>query len=163
VLERHGQGADVGGEGDRLQEREQRVKLYTSRWQNRDLEKLDVVAVGISRGAPKFRLRYRYRRLMELAPDGWMLSIEDDARFEKVYRVKLERIGVEKIAALLRSLSDEEGGRPLALLCYEANPAECHRSMFSRWWRERTGQRVEELDSWPAGQKQRGPAQDTLF
>lgn len=139
------------------------MKLYTSRWQNRALETLDVVPVGISRGTPKFPVRYRYRRLIELAPDGWMLGIEDDELFEWAYRAKLDRLGADRLARLLRGLSDEEGGKPLALLCYKADPAECHRGMFARWWRERTGQRVEELDSWPAGQNRRGSAQDTLF
>lgn len=121
------------------------MRLYTSRWSNRTLESSDVVAVGISRGTPRFRVGYRYRRLMDLAPDGWMLGIEDDARFERCYRRKLDRLGVEKVAGLLRAISDEEGGADLCLLCFEADPAECHRSMFSSWWTAKTGEAVEEL------------------
>ncbi len=123
------------------------MRLYTSRWQNRDLEKLDVVPVGISRGTPRFPVRYRYRRLPDLYPDGWMFGIEDDARFNEAYRKKLDRLGVDRIAEGLARISREEGGADLALLCYEADPARCHRSAFAAWWRERTGQEVPELQS----------------
>jgi hypothetical protein len=61
------------------------LRLYTSRWQNRALEKLDVVPVGISRGTPRFPVGYRYRRLPDLYPDRWMFGIEDDARFNEAY------------------------------------------------------------------------------
>lgn len=121
------------------------MRLYTSRWQNRTLESSDVVAVGISRGAPRFRVGYRYRRLPDLYPDGWMFGIEDDARFEKVYVAKLDRLGVDRIMEGLGKISDKEGGADLALLCYEADPAQCHRSMFARWWESETGEVVEEL------------------
>ena len=123
------------------------VELFTSRWQNRALETAPVVAVGISRGSPKFRVGYRYGRLPDLYPDGWMLGVEDDARFEKVYRAKLDGLGVDRIAAQLVGISAEEGGRPLCLLCYEADPARCHRSAFARWWFEQTGQKVPELQN----------------
>lgn len=122
------------------------VELFTSRWQNRALETAPVVAVGISRGVPKFRVGYRYRRLPDLYPDGWMLSIEDDDRFNEAYRRKLDRVGVNRITAALERISREEGGRALALLCYEADPGQCHRSAFAAWWEERTGQPVEELN-----------------
>jgi hypothetical protein len=123
------------------------VKLYTSRWQNRNLEKLDVVPVGISVAVPRFLVRYRYRRLAELQPDPWMLSIKDDASFERCYRRKLDRLGVEQIGALLQQIANEEGGKPICLLCYENVWAGqvCHRRMFARWFEQRTGIVVEEL------------------
>lgn len=138
------------------------MKLWTSRWANRDLARLDVVAVGISRGVPKFPVRYRYRRLPDLYPDGWMLGIKDDAQFNEAYRRKLERIGVERIAAGLQRLSDEEGGSDLALLCFEADPARCHRGQFADWWTQQTGEVVPELD---CGQSHSSsaPVQDALW
>lgn len=161
------------------------MRLFTSRWQNRALEKLDVVAVGISRGVPKFRVGYRYRRLPDLYPDGWMFGIEDDARFNEAYRKKLDRLGVDRIAEGLARISREEGGTALALLCYEADVECCHRGTFSQWWEERTGQQIPELgqlcsqshkgpdaqtgasveepDCWPTGQDSLRPAQPRLF
>lgn len=139
------------------------MRLYTSRWQNRDLEKMDVVPVGISRGTPKFPVRYRYRRLPDLYPDGWMFGIEDDARFNDAYRKKLDRIGVDRIAAQLERISREEGGRPLVLLCYEADPGQCHRSAFARWWFEQTGEVVEELAQNSVQSRKGQDAQGRLF
>lgn len=139
------------------------VELFVSRWQNRALETAPVVAVGISRGAPRFRVGYRYRRLPDLYPDGWMLSIEDDERFNEVYRAKLDRIGVDRIAAQLARISDEEGGKPLVLLCYEADPAECHRSVFSSWWAEQTGQELPEMDRGCDQSRNPQPTQDALW
>src|SRR5215207_238823 len=120
------------------------VRLYTSRWANGELAWLPVVPVGISRGVPKFPVQYAYRRLPDLYPDGWMFGIKDDARFNEAYRKKLDRLGVERIAAQLERIS-EEGRRPLVLLCFEADVADCHRGQFARWWEERTGQQVPEL------------------
>jgi hypothetical protein len=151
--------------GVRVPEAEQAgvLRLYTSRWQNRDLEKLDVVPVGISRGTPRFPVSYRYRRLPDLYPDGWMFGIEDDARFNEAYCKKLDRIGVDRIAAQLERISREEGGGDLALLCYEADPARCHRSAFSSWWFEQTGQRVEELAQNSVQSRKGQDAQEPLF
>ena len=127
------------------------VELYTSRWQNRALETAPVAAVGISRGAPKFRVGYRYRRLPDLYPDGWMFGIKDDDRFNEAYRRKMDTLGVDRIAAQLARISQEEDGQPLCLLCYEADPARCHRSVLAAWWTEQTGQVIEELHrcGWP--------------
>ena len=126
------------------------MKLYTSRWQNRALETAPVVAVGISRGTPRFRVGYRYRTMPDLYPDGWMFGIEDDAKFEEVYVKKLERLGVDRIMEGLTKISVEEGGKDLCLLCFEdlTKPGEvCHRRMFADWWTERTGKDVPELES----------------
>ena len=138
------------------------MKLYTSRWQNRALETAPVVAVGISRGTPRFPVRYRYRRLPDLYPDGWMFGIEDDARFNEAYRKKLDRLGADRIAEGLARISREEGGADLALLCYEADPGQCHRSAFAAWWFQQTGEVVEELE--PCGRSRKGQdAQGRLF
>ena len=134
-----------------------------SRWQNRALETAPVVAVGISRGVPKFRVGYCYRRLPELYPDGWMFGIEDDVQFNEAYRRKLIRLGVDRIVAQIAKISAEEGGKALALLCYEADPARGHRSAFSSWWFEQTGQRVEELQSCGPSRSSWGVAQERLF
>jgi hypothetical protein len=144
------------------QEEEGRLRLYTSRWQNRALEKLNVVPVGISRGTPRFPVRYRYRRLPDLYPDGWMFGIEDDARFNEAYRKKLDRIGADRIAEGLSRIPREEGGADLALLCYEADPGQCHRGTFAAWWFEQTGEVVEELQSCGSS-RQRQDLQEPLF
>ena len=81
--------------------------------------------------------------LRELAPYG-AFHIEDDEAFEQVYRDRLDRAGVDRIEARLRAIAEQRPGVPLALCCFERDPADCHRSSFARWWLERTGERVPE-------------------
>ena len=52
-------------------------KLFTSRWANRDLAHLACQPVGISRGAPRFPVPYRYKMARELAPSRQAFGIED--------------------------------------------------------------------------------------
>jgi hypothetical protein len=120
-------------------------KLYTSYWSCPILRHTDAVKVSISRGVPRWPLPFRYRVARLLAPSRATFALEDDVDFEESYVAGLEEIGVEKIGDLLRRLSDEGGGQALVLLCHERDPAECHRSMFARWWQQQTGQVVEEL------------------
>jgi hypothetical protein len=121
------------------------VELFTSRWQNRDLAHLDCTPLGISRGLPRWKLPYRYRMMRSLAPSREAFAIEDAAEFERVYVAGLEEIGVERIVAEIGRISAEEGGRPLALLCYEEDPSQCHRGAFARWFCKKTGYRIREL------------------
>ena len=138
--------------------------LFTSYWSNPALRHTDAVKVSISRGQPKWTVGFEYRRAMLLAPSRQTFDLEDDADFEAAYLAELEEIGVQKITDLLKKISDEEGGRDLALLCYEADPADCHRSMFAHWWFEQTGQVVEELQRCGSSQaKPRRAAQERLF
>jgi hypothetical protein len=37
-------------------------------------------------------------------------------------------------------------GKPLALLCFERDRKDCHRSAFAEWWEQQTGENVTELD-----------------
>ncbi len=121
-------------------------ELYTSRWQNGELRKLPVLPVGISRGVPKFRLGYRYRRLMELAPSQETFAIEDREEFERAYRQGLEQIGLETIMRKLERISREAGGLPLALLCFERVDEFCHRHVLRDFLTER-GVEIRELET----------------
>ena len=115
------------------------MEIYTSRWANKELAHLDVVPIGISRGVPRWPLPYRYKLLRLLGPSRETFVLQDLKKFEQAYLTGLEEIGAEKIARALRKISDEHGGRPLALLCYENIHAgeTCHRRMFADWWKER--------------------------
>ena len=124
------------------------MEIYTSRWANKELAHLDVVPVGISRGVPRWPLPYRYKLLRLLAPSRETFELRDLQEFEQAYLAALEEIGVKKIARALQKISDEHGGRSLALLCYENILAgeTCHRRMFADWWKQQTTQEVPELD-----------------
>ena len=138
------------------------MELFTSRWANRDLAHLDVTPVGISRGVPRWRLPYRYKKLPMLAPSREAFRIEDPKEFERVYRTELEEIGAERITQALRVISQEHGGKPLVCLCWERSGEFCHRRVWADWWLEQTGQRVPELEA-NAVVEQHKPAQKTLF
>jgi hypothetical protein len=158
-LRRHRQGAGV-----RLPEAPEEagvLRLCTSRWANRELSRLPVVPVGISRGTPRFPVPYRYRLARVLAPSRKTFALRDDAAFEKSYLVDLEGIGVDRIGAVLGKIGDEEGGEALALLCFEDVHAGqvCHRRMFAAWWEQRTGQEVPELQ-FSVSSRNRPGAQD---
>jgi hypothetical protein len=120
-------------------------RMLTSYWSNRALADVDAVKVSISRGQPEWPVGFRYRRAMLLAPSRETFALKDDGAFEASYLAGLEEIGVERIAELLAKIRAEEGSRPLVLLCFEADPLDCHRATFARWWAARTGQEVKEL------------------
>jgi hypothetical protein len=125
------------------------MKLYTSRYGNENIEKSDVVPVGITLGKPKQPLRYQVAAyLRDLAPDGHMFQIYDRTEFTPLFFRKLDSIGVNSIKRQLDQVSRRHGGKDIVLLCYEdvRKPGEwCHRLVFAEWWEARTGERIEEF------------------
>ena len=113
----------------------------------------DVLPVRISRGVPRFWPEAaRFPTVPELTPDGWMLGIKDDDRFDGAYRAKLHRIGFERIEQALGDLLIAYC-RPLVLCCFEPAegdraPHNCHRGPegFGGWWMSQGGAPVPE---WP--------------
>jgi hypothetical protein len=139
-------------------------QIFTRYWSNRALAEVDAVKVSISWGQPKWSVGFRYRRAALLAPSRETFALGDDAAFEASYLADLEEIGVDRIANELKKISAEEDSRPLVLLCFEANPADCHRAIFARWWAAKTGQVTKELGRGcgPSRFSQKG-AQGRLF
>ena len=120
------------------------IQLFTSRWANRELAHLACQPVGISRGNPRWPLPFTYRRLIELAPSREAFGLEDRDAFDAAYRAQLDALGIEPIMGKLEKISRESGGLPPVLLCFEADPADCHRGIAARWIRER-GVEIREL------------------
>lgn len=124
------------------------VQVFTASWsalhRAAKAGTLDVEPVRISRGGPRFWPEAReFPAISELMPEGWVLGLRDDPFFE-AYREKLDRISVEAITAALDAIP---GGK-LALACFEADPAACHRGPrgFAGYWFEKTGVRIEEWE-----------------
>lgn len=142
------------------------MRLFTSRYSNQaGIIRSGAVPVGITLGRPKFPLKYEPVYLRQLAPDGSMFHLNEREEFEPKYRQKLDRIGIHEIRETLREISRQNGGRDLVLLCYEnvTKPGEwCHRQVFADWFREQTGEVVEELEESRHEQIDR-PSQGTLF
>jgi hypothetical protein len=103
--------------------------------------------VAISRGVPRWPLPYEYRTLRMLAPSREVFAIEDAEAFEQAYRKQLDDLGAEEITSGLSRLSDEHGGTPLVLLCWERleRGEYCHRRAFASWYEEQTGIEIPEL------------------
>ena len=96
-------------------------------------------------GAPRWNVGYRLDGEMpDLMPFG--LKGEAFEVFKRAYVSRLEKVGFEKIKAHLKQL--QKDGKDVVLLCYEdiRKPETwCHRTMFADWWKERTGEAIEEL------------------
>jgi hypothetical protein len=120
--------------------------LYTSRWSSPLLKDAQCVPLQTSRGAPRWKLPYRYRRAMWLAPDDetWMLRGEQEG-FKPSYLCQLEEIGAEEIVARLAEISN---GLPVVMLCWEDVHAGqvCHRRYVAEFIEDETGIVVPELE-----------------
>jgi hypothetical protein len=128
------------------------VEVYTSRYLNYDLLSSGVVVpVRVSMFPPQrllgelpYELMYSVRAL---EPERHMIG--EWPRYSTGMWTKLDTIGVEKIAGQLAEISRAEGGKSLALLCFEdvtrARGHRCHRVVVSLWWLEKTGYEIPEL------------------
>ena len=130
-------------------------KLFTSHWRSSLLADVDAQIVSISRGEPRWRLPFAYRRLRSLAPCDEAWQEESTERFEAAYTRQLEELGAQRI---LDDLGRIGGGRPVVALCWE-RPHEpfCHRWVLSRWLHEQTGIEVPELRAGDLPQSQDAP------
>ncbi len=118
------------------------------------------VPVRITLGAPPSWFKHPWEEARMLAPPPRVFRLKDDEEFRRKYRHHLYRVTPERIGQRLEEIASRHPGERLVLLCFEANPAECHRSMFAEWWMEQTGQRVVEL---PGKAKPPNPDQEPLF
>ena len=122
-------------------------QIYTSRYSNKGITNESHVPVGISAGFPRFSLGYKIATsIRNLAPSATLRKVEDRETFEAAYRKQLEAVGVKTIRQFFDSLTTE--GKSIVLLCFEDVRKEenwCHRIIFARWWKEKTGETIEEL------------------
>lgn len=132
------------------------TRLFTSRWADRDLAHLACQPVGISRGVPRFKTGYRYKMARELAPNDTAWNAPAWEGFAAAYRQQLEEIGLEAIVGRLERISEEAGGQPLVLLCFESSPDDCHRGLLTAWLREQ-GITVRELQPGDLSQRPDAP------
>ncbi len=117
--------------------------VFTSYWSNPELADVDATIISISRGEPRWRLPFAYRRLRELAPTDEVWREQNTARFEAAYVAQLEALGAQRIVEALERVG---GGRPVVCVCWERPHEEfCHRWVLSRWLHERTGLEIGEL------------------
>ena len=97
--------------------------------------------------------------VMEIAPDKATFGFSPE-EFEKAYRAKLDAIGVEKIRASIKKAAGK--AKAIVLCCFEDIRKEgerCHRTIFAAWYKEQTGELIQEFPEDDAKAK-KGP---TLF
>ena len=124
------------------------MSIYTSRYSNPELKKGIYSAVRISLGTPRWNVGYQLSgEIKDLMPFGLLNKYELYEDFKREYFSRLDRIGVAKIRSQLEMF--ENIGKDVVLLCYEdirKGPENwCHRIAFAEWWKERTGESIEEL------------------
>lgn len=121
-----------------------RMRIFTSRYQNKALAGLPVVPVGISAGAPRFKTAFPVVRLPALAPARSMFALDREG-FIAAYRAMLDGLGVERVLAMIAQAT---GGRDACLLCFcdVVNGADCHRRVLADWLHDRTGELVLEIE-----------------
>ena len=121
--------------------------IYTSRYSNPELKTGKYTVVGITRGAPKFKLGYSLAcNIIEIAPPGYLFNEYNRDRFTPAYFRHMDKVGPQKVFQILRKY--ELLGKPVVLCCYEdvRNPDDwCHRLVFAEWWLKRTGEKIDEL------------------
>ncbi len=108
-----------------------------------------LLPVRTSVGKPRFWPEAAaFPLVKELAPWG-LVRIADEEEFTRRYRARLESIGVEAIRTRFDEIHATAPGRALVLLCFEKLQAPgdwCHRRTWARWWLERTGEVIPELE-----------------
>jgi Domain of unknown function DUF488 len=128
------------------------ARLFTASWsalhQASLRGPLPVTPVRISLGAPKsWPAAKHFAACDELMIARWMMHSADHSRSERAYRHQLHQITLPRIAARLDAIAAEHDDLPLALCCFEADVADCHRSWAATWLCEQTGVVVPELGS----------------
>jgi hypothetical protein len=123
------------------------MQIYTSYYANRLLRTGDYTLVGISIGRNRWAKVDAY--ITHIAPTWDMVRLVDREVYRESYVTRLDVIGVDVIR---RSLEGIVSGKPIVLLCYENLQKPnlwCHRTMFADWWKEKTGEVIEELPVLP--------------
>jgi uncharacterized protein YeaO (DUF488 family) len=130
------------------------VKLYTNYFNNPALKEPPLdggLKVGISRRRPPWAKHVGLRE-EPLAPPGYLLNAyqasektpEDIARFQRVYRERLEAFGIDAVKERLEEVA--AGAEEAILLCHEKVPEKfCHRRVLAAWFEEQTGEPIEEV------------------
>lgn len=125
----------------------ERPRIYTSSYRAALACDDELVVVRISIGKPKWvapAIADAMPFVRELAPFG-AFHIKDDETFERLYRERLDRMGVDRIEDRFQAIARQRAGVPLALCCFERDPADCHRRSFARWWLEQSGEVIREF------------------
>lgn len=122
--------------------------IYTSYYgckKNIDINNKCYVSISVS--TPKWELPYHVWHCKLLKPFSVFGKYDNMIDYEREYRKILDGIGVEKIRKEFENIKKQSNKNDLVLLCYEKDIKECHRGVFAKWWYEKTGELVQEINS----------------
>ena len=135
------------------------MKIFTSYFGNlKKLTKNGIVALGVSRYPPRW---FNNASIFELAPQAWMLGkTVTQAEYDKAYALQLSKLKPSNIIAEIKKMS--QGGKDVALCCFEKNANECHRSAVMKWL-NKAGYEIEEFQQEDEAPKAPPISQGMLF
>ncbi len=126
----------------------ERLRVYTARYFDKALiEESGAAPLGSTVGPPRFGVGYELAGSVGMVTPYGSFKIEDPAEFRRVYRQRLGHFGVDKIKRVLEAFAAGHDTDSVVLLCFCKldEGAVCHRRVFAEWWREQTGDHVDEL------------------
>ena len=97
--------------------------------------------VGISRGVPRRAVK-GYRLYRKLAPGPWFNSVDAEEYHRRFLTEVLGPLDPQRTWDDLHALVAP--CEPV-LMCFEPDPAGCHRRMVARWLEEALGVRIDEV------------------
>ena len=98
--------------------------------------------VSTSRGRPRWKLPFRYRRFDALAPSDETWALENTEQFAAAYVGQLKRLGADAIVSGLQRIG---AGRTTVALCWEKPGEFCHRRLLADFLEREAGVEVPEL------------------
>jgi Protein of unknown function, DUF488 len=120
------------------------VRLYTSSYRAYRSEMGQAMITSL--GLPRFRLAEarQWPRCWLITPTSALFHASDE-EFDREYPARLALFGPAKIAQTLEQIARDHQAETLILLCFEADAAQCHRSMFADYWLVTTGEAITEI------------------
>jgi uncharacterized protein YeaO (DUF488 family) len=140
------------------------MKIYTSYFANlKTLEENGLYCVSICNKVPSF---FHGPNIESVAPNNSILwqykkSQQTDADRETYKQRYINevlcayRFHPEYFTDLLKSFSESEGGKDIALLCYEKPGDFCHRHLLADWLNSQLDCHIEEFPIYPSKKKEK--------
>ena len=120
------------------------MKLYTSYYgKQKALDKAGIIPLAISVSIPDWATIDRDRCWYKaLAPERSMMKMEWKEYVPK-YRDILRAHNPVAVCNMIKKMS---GGKDAALLCWEKDAEQCHRSLVAEWLNAKVGTHIEEWE-----------------
>ena len=113
--------------------------IFTGRYQDKNLTNEQHLLVRISRGSPRWKLKYEIDiTIPELAPPKELKRLEW-LDFSVAYYEHLDYVGESTVKGIFRTLRGHAEGRKVVLLCFcdYSQGHWCHRLTLTDWARTR--------------------------